>query len=49
LPELASFAKTGFIVARQLLESTPNEISSRTGISPGRITRLQDLARRIIL
>lgn len=47
--ELASFAKIGFMVARQLLKASPSEISSRTGMSSGRITRLQDLTRRIIL
>jgi hypothetical protein len=47
--ELASFAKIGFIAARCLLEANTSEISSKTGISSGRITRLQDLTRRILL
>lgn len=47
--ELASFAKIGFMVARQLLDATPGEISSRTNIRPDIIVRLQDLTRRIIL
>jgi hypothetical protein len=48
-PELASLAKIGFVIARQLLQDTPSAISSKTGISSGRISRLQDLTRRIIL
>ena len=48
-PELASFAKIGLMVARHLLEANPSEISSKTGISAGRISRLQDLTRRILL
>ncbi|HEY7734267.1 MAG TPA: ATP cone domain-containing protein [Nitrososphaera sp.] len=47
--ELASFAKIGFMVAKRLLEANASEISSRTGISLGRISRLQDLTRRILL
>jgi hypothetical protein len=46
--ELASFAKIGFMVARRLLEANASEISSKTGISSGRITGLQDLTRRIL-
>jgi hypothetical protein len=48
-PELASFAKIGLMVARHLLEASPSEISSKTGISAGRVSRLQDLTRRILL
>jgi hypothetical protein len=47
--ELASFAKIGFMVAKSLLETNASEISSRTGISLERISRLQDLTRRILL
>ena len=48
-PELASFAKIGLMVAGHLLEASPSEISSKTGISTGRISRLQDLTKRILL
>lgn len=47
--ELTSFAKIGFMVARQLLEADATKISSKTGINVGRIARLQDLTRRILL
>jgi hypothetical protein len=47
--ELASFAKIGFMIARHLLEANASEISSKTGISAERISRLQDLTRRILL
>ncbi|HXV46461.1 MAG TPA: hypothetical protein VD736_07310 [Nitrososphaera sp.] len=47
--ELASFAKIGFMIAGQLLEANTSEISSKTGIRPERISKLQDLTRRILL
>ncbi|HKZ61318.1 MAG TPA: ATP cone domain-containing protein [Nitrososphaera sp.] len=47
--ELKSFAKIGFMIARHLLEASASDISSRTGISAERISRLQSLTRRILL
>jgi hypothetical protein len=47
--ELASFAKIGFMVAKQLVDFSPDEISAKTGISLGRISKLQDLTNRILL
>lgn len=46
--ELDSFAKAGFMVAKNLLENDAGEVSSITGIGIGRITNLQELARRIL-
>jgi hypothetical protein len=46
--ELAAFAEAGLMLARGVLEGTPAEISSKTGVNPARISRLQDLAGRIL-
>ena len=46
--EFAAFARIGLMVAKRLLDSSPLELSSKTGISPSRIIKLQDLTKRIL-
>lgn len=47
--ELESFQKIGMMAAKNLLEESSSELSTRTGVRLDRIARLQDLTRRILL
>jgi hypothetical protein len=46
--ELAAFSQANFMIARDLLEVTVHQLSIQTGISPSRLTRLQEQVRQIL-